>query len=118
MLTALPVAPASLTCRSSFCCLRLLPSSSKTLRRERSIQGLPVRCQDRAQSPPSTSGFFKPFPSRLLGTWEREEREGYYLGGYYLLETKRLEPCFCHSGSLSSARIPAAARTSQSAWPQ
>lgn len=31
----LTVAPAPLTCRSSFCCLRLLPSSSKTLQRER-----------------------------------------------------------------------------------
>lgn len=55
--------------RSSFCCRRLLPSSSKTLQGER--EGHWGRPDERARTTPepspSTSVFFKPLPSRLLG---------------------------------------------------
>lgn len=54
--------------------------------------------QGSAQSPPSTSGFFKPLPS-----WLRE-RKGEILSGNQL-ETKRPALYSCGSGSLSPAGI-------------
>lgn len=56
---------------------------------------------------PGAFGLSQHFPPRLLGTWEREGGKVRLLSGRLppgnQLETKRLEPYFCHSGRLSPA---------------